>query len=203
MTRQRLRTRRFAVVEALLRLVGVVAGAGLIWYGAMTILLAVKISPHTINAISAYRTVYDHLAALTAAGITGQVRVIVAISGVAGFVVLAPLAWRALPRPYLTRRELDISADTDLGRTVIAPRAIERTVELAALGHPFVVGAAGRYGADDVSLAVTVRQASELAETLSAVQERVAGALARHELPGLPINVTLTGFTPHKQRKLD
>ncbi len=203
MLRQRLRTRRFGVVEVLLRVVGLMAALALIWYGAMTVLLALKASPHTVNAISAYRTVYNHLAGLTAADITSRVRLIVAISGVACFVVLGALVWRALPRAHRTRRELDISADTDLGRTLIAPRAVERAVELAALGHPLVVGAAGRYGTDDVSLAVTVAQASELADTLTAVQERVAGALAHHQLPRLPVNVTLTGFTPHKQRKLD
>ncbi len=34
----------------------------LVWYGVMVILLAAKVSPHTVNSISAYRTIYDTLA---------------------------------------------------------------------------------------------------------------------------------------------
>ena len=65
MTRQRinLRTPLLAyVVRALTLLLGVV----LVWYGLMVVLLAVKASPHTVNSISAYRTLYHDAAGLTA-----------------------------------------------------------------------------------------------------------------------------------------
>lgn len=85
---------------------------------------------------------------------------------------------------------------------MIAPRAIERAVEVAALQHPLVVGAAGRYETDDVNLAVTVRQADALARTLPAVQLRVADALQQHDLPTVPINVTLVGVDRSNRREL-
>lgn len=202
MPRQRLRARRFPLAQLLLRLITVLAGLALIWYGAMTVLLALKASPHTVNGISAYRTIYDHLVTITAQDLTGRVRIIVAIAGVVCLLVFALLSWRALPRPYLTRGELDLSEEAGRGRTVIAARAIERAAEVAALQHPLVVGAAGRYGTEDVGVAVTVRQAGELAHTLPAIQQRVADALREHDLPSLPINITLVGFDRSNRREL-
>lgn len=106
MGRQRLRSRSFPLAQSLLRLIIVLAVLALVWYGAMTVLLALKISPHAVNGISAYRTIYHHLATITAHDITDRVRIIVAIAGLVCFVAFAALAWRALPRPYLTRGEL-------------------------------------------------------------------------------------------------
>ena len=37
----------------------------LLWYGLMVVLLAVKVSPHTVNSLSAYRTLYNDAADLT------------------------------------------------------------------------------------------------------------------------------------------
>ncbi len=202
MGRQRLRTRSLPLASLLLGLITTLAALALIWYGAMTALLALKVSPHTVNGISAYRTIYDHLVSVTAHDITGRVRVIVAISGVVCFFVFAGLAWRSLPRPYLARGELDIPAEGGRGSTVIAPRAIERAAELAALEHPMVVRAAGRYETEDLNLAVTVRQAGELARTLPAIRQRVRDAQQVHDLPLLPINVTLVGFDRSNRREL-
>ena len=58
MTRQRinLHTPAFGYIVAVLTLV---LGALLLWYGLMVVLLAVKVSPHTVNSLSAYRTLYD------------------------------------------------------------------------------------------------------------------------------------------------
>lgn len=202
MLRQRLRTRRFALAEILLRAIAVVVALAPIWYGAMTVLLALKVGPHTINGLSGYRSVYDHLAGISADDITARVRIIVAIAGVASLLAFGALAWRALPRPYLARSELDLSTSHGRGSTVISARAIERAGELAALEHPLVAGAAARYGTQDITVLVNVRHAATLADTLAAVQQRVSSALAQHELPRLPINVTLTGVDRAKRREL-
>jgi hypothetical protein len=202
MLRQRLRTRRFALAEVLLRVITVLVAVALIWYGAMTALLALKVSPHTINGLSAYRSVYDHLAGITAEDITARVRIIVAIAGATSLLVFGALAWRALPRTYLTRSELDLSTSHARGSRVISARALERVGELAALEHPLVGGAAARYGTQDITVLVNLRHATTLADTLAAVQQRVATALAEHDLPRLPINVTLTGVHRSNRRGL-
>lgn len=202
MLRRRLRTRRFALADGLLRAVGALVALALIWYGAMTVLLALKVSPHTVDGLSAYRGIYDDLAGVSAGDITAHVRTIVAIAGVASLLVFGTLAWRAMPRPYLTRGELDLPTSHGRGSTVVSARAIERVGEIAALEHPRVAGAAARYGTQDVTVLVDVRHPATLADTLAAVQQRVIGALAQHGLPRLAINVTLTGLDRSNQREL-
>ena len=51
-------------------------GVVLVWYGLMVVLLAVKASPHTVNSISAYRTLYHDAAGLTASDFTTARRLI-------------------------------------------------------------------------------------------------------------------------------
>ena len=55
MPRQRLRARTSPLVF-FGRLLTFLFAAALIWYGAMTVLLALKVSPSTVNSISGYRT---------------------------------------------------------------------------------------------------------------------------------------------------
>ncbi|MHB1468056.1 MAG: hypothetical protein ACYCX7_02735 [Solirubrobacteraceae bacterium] len=203
MLRQRIRTRRFAVVELLLGAVAVLIGLGLLWYGAMTVLLALKVSPHMVDDISAYRTVYDRLAGLTAGEVTGDVRIVVALAGLVCLAIFGALAHKGLPRPYLARGELDVTKDDgERGRTIVYARAIERVGELAALDHPQVTGAGARYGTDDLIVLVDLSRADALAQTLAAVQLRVRDALAEHELPPLPVDVTLTAIDRSNRREL-
>lgn len=202
MPRQRVRVRRLPLTGAVRGALIVLGGAALIWYGAMTILLAAKLSPHTVNSISAYRTIYDYLAGIGAGDFTGTARGIVAGVGFVCFVVFAVLTWRALPRLYLARGSLALEDRGTRGVTVVAPRAVERAAELAALEHPFVADAAGRYEADTVNLAVMLRQAPAMPETLTAVRRQAREALERHGLPHGPINVTLAGLERSNQREL-
>ena len=66
MLRQRVRVRTSSV--ALIgRAILILFSLALIWYGLMLILLALKVSPHTVNQISGYRTAYDYLSGRTAA----------------------------------------------------------------------------------------------------------------------------------------
>jgi len=201
MLRQRLTTR-----ESPARFVGkilvVLLGAALLWYGLMLALLSMKLSPSTVNSISGYRTAFDWLSGLSPADITGTTRAIVAGAGLLAFVVFGYLALRALPRPYLARHDLDLTEGLR-GDTVVAPRAIERLAESAALGHDAVTGAAGRYGTDELTLSISVGRARGLADALTDVHGRVLRALDDHDLPRVPVRVTLTGFDPTSKRELN
>jgi len=201
MPRQRLRERR-SVLAIIGRLVPLVLALALIWYGAMLVLLAVKVAPSTVNAISGYRTAFTWLSGLTPAKVDGSTtRAIVAGAGVAAFLVFGFLALKQLPRPYLARRDLALNAD-DHGEVIIEPRAVERLAELAASSHQAISGARARYSVDDLTVDLNVRRAGDLAATLQDAQRRVADALKQHELPSMPVNITLTGYDRRHRREL-
>lgn len=63
------------------RALTVVLALALVWYGLMIVLLAVKVSPHTVNSLSAYRTLYDDAAGLTQNDFSTAVRFIAGIAG--------------------------------------------------------------------------------------------------------------------------
>ncbi|MBV9002419.1 MAG: hypothetical protein JO304_25410, partial [Solirubrobacterales bacterium] len=147
MPRQRVRERP-SVLAVVGRLVPLVLALALIWYGAMLVLLAAKVSPSTVNGLSGYRTAYNYLSGLTPADVDGSgTRAILAGAGVAAFLVFGYLAFKQLPRPYLARRELTL-ADDARGAVVVEPRAIERMAEVAAKAHPAITNARGRYSVD-------------------------------------------------------
>ena len=193
MPRQRVRERS-SVLAVVGRLVPLVLALALIWYGTMLLLLAVKVTPSTVNHLSGYRTAYDWLSGLTPAKVDGSgTRAIIAGAGIAAFLVFGFLALKQLPRPYLARRELSLSADPG-GELTVEPRAVERIAEVAARAHPAVTQARGRYSVDDLTVDVTVRRAADVAQTLQNAQTRVAAALEQHELPPMPVNITLVGY---------
>ena len=193
MPRQRLRERTsfFMVAGHLLTLLLALA---MVWYGLMAVLLAVKVSPSTVNSLSGYRTAFNWLSGLTPSDVDGgTTRAIIAGAGVLAFLVFGFLAFKHLPRPYLARRELPLYSEPQ-GYLTIEPRAVERLAEVAATSDSAISGARGRYSVDDLAVDVTVRRARDIATTLREAQSRVARALAEHELPTMPINVTLAGF---------
>lgn len=201
MLRQRLRERTSPLMF-LGRLVTLVFALALVWYGLMTLLLALKVSPSTVDTISGYRTAFDWLSGLSPADVDGATtRAIIAAAGVVAFLVFGYLALKQLPRPYLARRDLELTAD-ERGGVTVEPRAVERLAEVAATAHPAVTDARGRYSSDDLSVDVTVRRARDLADTLHDAQRRVALALEQHELPAMPVNVTLTGYNRRHRREL-
>ncbi|MBV9684456.1 MAG: hypothetical protein JO046_21875 [Solirubrobacterales bacterium] len=201
MRRQRVRERSSILLLAG-RLVALLLGAALVWYGLMTLLLAVKVSPATVNSLSGYRTAFNWITGLTPADVDGSsTRAIIAGAGVVAFLLFGYLAFKQLPRPYLARRDLPLFSD-DRGEFKIEPRAVERLAEIAATRHPEVGGARSRYSVDDLSVDLTVRRARNVATTLRETQERVAEALADHELPTMPVNVTLTGYDRRDRREI-
>ena len=201
MPRQRIRERP-SVLMVVGRIVPLVVALGLIWYGLMVLLLALKVSPSTINSISGYRTAFNYLSGLTPSNVDGGVtRAIIAGSGVLAFFVFGYLALKQLPRPYLARRELPLATD-DHGEIHVEPRAVERLAEVAATMNPAVTDARGRYSVDDLSVDVSVRRARDLAEILQDTQRRVSDALQQHELPAMPVNVTLAGYDRRQRREL-
>ncbi len=202
MPRQRVRERT-SVLTAIGQVVPLVLALALIWYGAMLVLLAVKVSPSTVNSISGYRTAYNWLSGLTPADVDGGVtRAIIAGAGVLAFLVFGWLAYKQLPRPYLARRDLPLDTGDRRGEVVVEPRAVERVAEVAAGTNQVVTGARGRYSTDDLSVDLSVRRARDLADTLRDAQQRVADALAQHDLPAMPINITLTGYDRRQRREL-
>ena len=199
--RQRLRGRNSPLVFLGLLLLVPVALA-LVWYGAMLVALAFKAPPGTVDAISGYRTAYDFLADLDAGDVTGRIRLIASLAGLAAFVVFGLLAWKQIPRPYLVRGELPL-AENGRGASTVKPRAIERAAEVAACAHPSVSDATGRYGEDGIDVDISVMRAGEAVGTLREVQRRVGEALHRHGLPAMPVSVTLTGFERQRGRELE
>ena len=92
--------------------------------------------------------------------------------------------------------------DDQRGTTTVEPRAIERVAELAARGNADVTAANGRLGDEELSVGVDARRASTAAETLRDVHQRVRASLDEHDLPSLPVNVTLTGYDRQTRREL-
>jgi hypothetical protein len=183
-------------------LLALLVGLALAWYGLMALLLAVKVSPATVNSISGYRTVFNWLSGLTPAHVDGSgTRAIVAGAGVVSFLLFGYLAIKQLPHPYLARRALPLRTDQQ-GELRVEPRAMERLAEVAATSEAGITDARGRYSVDDLAVEVTVRRARNVAPTLKAAQDRVIGALAEHGLPSMPVNVTLSGYDRRERREL-
>ncbi len=200
MTRQRvnLRTPGLAHLVALLTIVLALA---LVWYGLMVVLLAVKVSPHSVNSLSAYRTLYDDAVDLRRSDFTTAWRLIAGFAGLIVFLLCIWLAFKAWPRPYLARAEITVD-QAQHGSTAIQPRAIERVAEIAARANPDVTAARGRLGEEELTVGVDASHASRIEETLRDVHRRVEAELERHELPSLPVNVTLTGYDRQTRREL-
>ena len=200
MIRQRINLRTPALAY-LVRLLTVLLALALFWYGLMIVLLAVKVSPHTANELSAYRTLYHHAATVTASDFATAGRLIAGFAGLLVFLVGIYLALQEVPRPYLARGEFRIG-DRERGDTTISPRAVERVAEIAAGAHRDVTAASGRLGDEHVDVQVHVRNPRTAADTLRDVQHRVAASFEEHGLPSLPVNVTLTGYDRSTKREL-
>ncbi len=200
MLRQRIRARQ-SPLRFIGRLLLILLSLILIWYGAMLVLLALKVAPDTVNDISGYRSVYDNLASIETGDVTDEARIIAAVAGLFSFLLFGYLALKELPRPYLARGGVRLS-DDEHGTLDVQPRAIERVAEAAASGNPAVSSASGRYGGDNLTVNLSVRRARDAADTLRDVQQRVTGALEQHELPAVPVSVILTGFDRQQRREL-
>jgi hypothetical protein len=198
--RQRLRLRT-SPLRLVGRLVLVIFALILVWWGALTILLALGVEPKTVEALSGYRSVFDWGAGLDEADVTDGVRLVSGLGGLAAFLLFGFLALKELPRPYLARSDVRLEEE-QRGATDVNPRAIERVGELAAGEHAAVSSARGRLEGETLVLELRARRARELASTLRAVQERAVAALRRHELPVRGVDVTLTGFERTTRREL-
>jgi len=201
MFRQRVRSRTFPLARVAADALVVIFALALVWGGAMLVALAFKASPGTIDGLSGYRTAYDYLARVDARDISASTRLIAAIGGLTGCLVFGYLAWRAVPRPYLARSDLHLTGD-ERGSVDVEARAIERAAELAALDHPAVAAARARYLTDDLTLDISASRSDGLAATLQDVHKRARDSLARHELPPLPVNVTLVRLERRNRRDL-
>jgi len=199
-TRQRVnaRTPRAALIGRALTLL---LGLALVWYGLMVVLLAVKVSPHTVNSLSGYHTLYQDAAGLRRHDFTTVVRLIGAFAGLLVLLGFLYLLLRQVPVPRLTRHPL-VLPESGRGQIVVEPRAVERIAETAAGRHARVAGAHGRLTDDELTVNVGVSSATFLAPTLTEVRREVHDALARHGLPAVPVHVIATAYTPRTGREL-
>ena len=200
MIRQRINLRTPALAYAV-RALTLLLGLALLWYGLMVVLLAVKVSPHTVNSLSAYRTLYDRAAGIRGSDFTTAVRLIAGFGGLLAFVFFVYLALQEIPRPYFARGDVALE-EREQGSTIVRPRAIERVAEYAACESRDVTGASGRLGDNELNVNIGVRRASTAADTLTDVHKRVAAALDHHQLPELPVNVTVAGYDRTTKREL-
>lgn len=201
MLRQRIRLAAQPGAGAVARVLVALLAVGLIWYGAMLLLLALKVSGSTVDSLSGYRDAYDYLAGLTAPDVDATARIVAAVVGLTCAAVFGLFAWRSLPRPHLARTSLTLT-DDDLGRVEVSPRAIERAAEMAALEVKNLTGARARYTQEAIELDVGVSRATDLTSTLAAARERAADSLFSHQLPKLPVSVTLARFDRRTRREL-
>jgi hypothetical protein len=178
----------------LTRLLTIVFAIVLIYGGAMVALLALKFTPGDIDRISGYRTGYHWLAGLTRADFSTAVSLIAGFGGLLLFLVFAALTLQALPRPYLTRSEVGLPEPAERGATIVRPRAMERIAEVAAQGNLHVMGVTGRLGDGELNVDVGLDTVPGLAQTLEDVRRRVREQLEHHQIPPVPVNVTLTGY---------
>jgi hypothetical protein len=190
MLRQRVRLRSFRLARFSAGALVIVLALALVWGGAMLVLLAFKVSPATINGVSGYRSAYDYLANLEPRDIDASTRLIVAIGGLSACLIFGYLVWRTIPRPYLARIDLRLASE-DRGSVDVNARAIERAAEIAALENPAIAAARARYATDDLTVHISASRPDGLATALSDVHQRARDSLQRHELPPLPVNVTL------------
>lgn len=201
MPRGRLRIGGSTLATAAGRLLAVVFGAALAYYGAMLVLLACKVSPDVVDELCGYRTAFDYLSGLGAGDVSSADRLIVALVALALGLLATALLWIGRPRLYLARHEVRL-AETDRGVTEIGPRAMERAVESAALEHPAVVGARARYGERGIALAVTAGRAADLVTTLNEIEDRAHRSLERHEIDLGRVDLTLAGYSSTNGREL-
>ncbi len=200
MTRQRLNLRT-PVLGHLVAGLTIALALVLVWYGLMVVLLAVKVSAHTVNSLSGYRTLYHDVVDLQASDFTTLRRLIAGFAGLIAFLTFTFLAFKAWPRPYLARGDVTVDAARH-GTTTVQARAIERVGEIAACANVDVSSARCRLGDEQLTVGIDARRASSVAATLRDVHERVHAALVRHELPGLAVNVTLTAYDRQTRREL-
>lgn len=199
MPRQRIRTRSRALELAGRGLVVLVALA-LLWYGLMTLLLALKVAPGSVNSLSGYRSVYDALAGLGPGDAGGSTRAVAAAAGVLAFVVFGYLALQQVPRPYLARHALDLESD-GRGSVTVAARAVERIAEQAALEDQAVDAALGRAGGEKLDLELELADPEHAVDSLRQVRAGVAAAVDRHGLPEQSVEVILAGYARRTKGK--
>lgn len=197
MIRQRVNLRR-RTGALLARGLAIAFALALVYGGGLEALLALKLhglGPDEVNRLTGYRTAYHWLAGLQRADFTTDRSLIAGFGGLLVFLVFAALALRSLPRPYLTRTEIGLPP-SDRGATIVRPRAVERIAEAAAQGNERVIGVTGRLGDGALHVDIGIDTAPGVAETLADVRARVRFQLGRHDLPVMPVNVTLTGYEP-------
>jgi hypothetical protein len=166
---------------------------GLVWGGAVVLVLAAGARADRVDSLSSYRSVWAAVRDLGAADVAGRWWLVAGCLVAA--VLLARMAVAQAPRPRLARHALALG--TPGARVDVAPRAVERAAEVAAAGAPGVRDARARLGDDELLLSLQVGRRADVATALTGARDRAVSALARHELPALPVRALVT----HTERK--
>lgn len=183
------------------RILFIIFCLALIWYGLMVLLLALGIlTANQVDLISGLYTAYNLVSGVTASAFSGTARLTAGLAGLAAFLVFLYLAVKEVPRPYLARHRLELGED-DRGTVAVEPRAVERAAEGAAYENALVSSASGHYTDDQLGVDVQITRPREVPDALRDVHRRVTEALGRHDLPPMPVSVTLTGFDPEQPRR--
>jgi hypothetical protein len=199
MPRQRLRSHT-SPLSYVGRLLLVLVCLAAIWYGLVVLGLALGfLGADVADSVSYLYSGFAFLAGLQASDFASPVtRVAMIGGGLVAFLLFGYLALKEIPRPYLARHSVELGED-DRGVVAVDPRAIERCAEGAALGHPTVSSATGRYSDEDLEVDVSANAPRDVPDTLRDVQQRVRDALGRHDLPPHPVSVILTGYEPSER----
>jgi hypothetical protein len=201
MPRQRVHLEGSALATVAGRALAAAFGAALVFYGAMLVLLALKVDPGTVDGISGYRTAYDFLSSLEPGDVSSTARLVVGVAAAAIGLGAAALVYLGRPRARLARHAVVVAEDPR-GVIEVRPRAIERAAEAAALEDAGVDGARARYDDGGVVLAIGARDALRVPQTLHDAERRARESLDRHGLAVDRLEVQLVRFNSNNRREL-
>lgn len=200
--RQRVAADRSALTVAG-QIVAALVGLALVWGALVVGLLLAGVEPASVNSFTGYDDAHGAVAGVGDGDVAdGTVRLLVGLGGLLAALALGLLARAQLPRPRLARSPVELGDDAR-GQTTVAPRAVERTVEAAALGHPAVARAAGRFGEEELALDLTLADPGDVPGVLRAVRASARDSLETHGLPAAPVHVTLVRLDRPPRRDLD
>ncbi len=201
MPRQRLRFGASGLTAWVERGLAAAVGLALVFYGAMLMLLALKVDPATVNSICGYRSAYDFLSSLGPGDVSSTARIVVGIVALVVGLCAAVLVYMGLPRTRLARRATPLTEDRR-GVVAVGPRAFERAVEVAALEDPHVDGARARFDDGGLVLSLGAHGAERIPETLRDVDRRARESLELHGLHADRLEVRLVRLNRNNRREL-
>ena len=180
------------------KLLTAVVALAVAWFGLSLLLVALGVAPDDVDRALGYRTAYDAVAGLDGTGLDTTYRIALGAGGIVLCLVLLALAWAQVPRPELTRHDVDLPAADPTagpgGETTVQARAVERAAEVATLSVAGIDAARARLDGTEVVVALRSTKPTDLPDQLRAAQAAARDALTDHGLQGFDARVVLAGF---------